>query len=137
MSQAGIIVAVVVVCSVIVFLALRGAKCKCKNEGYTAPHNAKFTVNHPKYMVQPNYPVKSNEGYLPYSDGTQVTTLVSDVMTTGGFTPGKNPFLGPILNESKYGVSVPGTNTPTTTYGSGSSGKADDPATMNVWSTVI
>jgi hypothetical protein len=127
-----IIGGVVIVCLVIFFVAW-GKKCKC-SESYQAPNNARFTVNHPKYMVQPTHTVKGSgrENFIvPTPTSTQ--TITSDQLNGGFTTPTSRPMMGGLVGEITHGTSISGRNSAVTMSGNG----AGDPAAAQVWRTVI
>jgi hypothetical protein len=129
-----IIIGAVVVFCIIAFLLPWGGKCSC-GESYSPPKNAQFTVNHPKYNVQPTYPVKSNirrEGFIVQTPTAAQTVTTSNISSGNLQSPKGNPFLGGWPDEFKWGTSAPSSNMVATLAGNGGS----NPAAIDVWKTV-
>ena len=124
----------VLVFLLVIFIIPWGGKCNC-SEAYQTPRNAQFTVNRPKYNVQPTYPVKSDiarEGWIIPSP-TKAQTITGDNVNGGFSTPTSHPMMGGLQGEISMGVSVPGRNTSVTLSGNG----AGNLQATEVWRTVI
>ncbi len=133
-SNTLIIGATVLVFLLVIFILPWGHKCNC-SESYQAPRNAQFTVNRPKYNVQPTYPVKSNirrEGWI-IPTPTKAQTIMADNLNGGFSNPTSMPYMGGLQGEITAGPSVPGINSSSTLSGNG----AGNPGAASVWSTVI
>jgi hypothetical protein len=107
-NQTLYIVLGVIVVFLIIFLIPRGGSC---NECYKPSGSAKFTVNRPKYVVPPVYPVAKNtihrERYMA-PPASQTPMLSAPIPSGAGFMSNTdNPFLGFPVGSISNGVSYP------------------------------